>query len=80
MQELTRFDFAPFALDVPSTVLRPGQVFEFLGNVNLKTDKGLLKGCFHMNRVIPHSSKAGTEAMPIGDMIHVDVAPVELTM
>ncbi|KAL3931796.1 MAG: hypothetical protein SGBAC_011139 [Bacillariaceae sp.] len=66
--------------DVPSTVLRPGQCFEFLGNVNLKTDKGILKGCFHMNKVLASSAKIGMEAIPIGDIIHADIAPLELRM
>jgi len=65
---------------VPSTVLRPGQVFEFVGNANLKTDRGIVKGCFHMSKILETSAKPGMEAMPIGDIIHADIAPLELTL
>lgn len=61
-------------------MIRPGQCFEFVGNVNLKTEKGVVQGCFHMNRVLANSAKAGMEAMPIGDVIHAEVAPLQLSM
>ena len=63
------------------TTLRPGQCFEFVSSVDLELGLWQLQGSFSMNRILTPTTPnvVGMDAIPIGNEIQVDLAPLRLT-
>ena len=63
------------------TTLRPGQCFEFVSSVALELGLWQLQGSFSMNRILTPTTPnvVGMDAIPIGNEIQVDLAPLRLT-